>query len=240
MLSINDILEYVKINLGFPMLHLELEDNQIINYIQKFTIKEFSYYIPDKNTVPLNTNLESSKVPGKSNEYYIWDPEGLEILNVIDIYLKPSELYFLGHPPIGPMSLGELKDWALATSNAMMLKMFSSYDYTFEFKHPNIIRISPALNTNLGVISIEYERQQPPDLSGIPNDLHTYFKDIALADIMIMLGRIRKRYSNGNLKTPFGDIPLESDIFDEGKELKSKTLETLERLYIPNVRVDHG
>lgn len=240
MLSVNDVLDFVKSNLGFPFMHLELEDADIIDYIQKNTVKEYSYYVPQVMKVPLNTNLETAKVPGIGNEYYIWEPQGLEILNIVEIYFNASDLYFMGHPPIGPMSMGEVGEWALSVSNSMMVKMFSSYDYTFEFKHPNVVRISPASTTNLGTVIIEYERQQPPDLSGIPNDLQSYFKDLALADIMIVLGRIRKRYGNGNLKTPFGDIPLESEIFDEGKELKSKTIELLERLYVPNVRLDHG
>ena len=240
MLSVNDVLDFVKSNLGFPFMHLELEDADIIDYIQKNTVKEYSYYVPQVTKVPLNTNLESAKVPGIGNEYYIWEPQGLEILNIVEIYMSASDLYFHGHPPIGPMSMGEIGEWALSVSNSMMVKMFSTYDYTFEFKHPNVVRISPASTTNLGTVIIEYERQQPPDLSGIPNDLQSYFKDLALADIMIVLGRIRKRYGNGNLKSPFGDIPLESEIFDEGKELKSKTIEVLERLYVPNVRLDHG
>jgi len=41
-------------------------------------------------------------------------------------------------------------------------------------------------------------------------------------------------------RTPFGEIPLESDIFDEGKQMKTEVLEKLERLYIPNIRIDHG
>jgi len=240
MLSVNDVLDFVKSNLGFPFMHLELEDADIIDYIQKNTVKEYSYYVPQVMKVPLNTNLEAAKVPGIGNEFYIWEPQGLEILNVVEIYMSASELFFYGHPPIGPMSMGEIGEWALSVSNSMMVKMFSTYDYTFEFKHPNVVRISPASTTNLGTVIIEYERQQPPDLSGIPNDLQSYFKDLALADIMIVLGRIRKRYGNGNLKSPFGDIPLESEIFDEGKELKSKTIEVLERLYVPNVRLDHG
>lgn len=239
MLSINDVLDYVKTNLGFPFMHLELTDAQIIDYIQKNTVKEYSYYIPQVWKVPLNTDLAAARVPGMSNEFFIWDPQGLEILNVIELYMSASDLYFYGHPPIGPMCAGELGDWALAVHNSMTTKMFSTWDVTFEFRHPNIVRISPS-DGNHGMITVEYERQQPIDLSGIPNDLQMYFKDLALGDIMIVIGRIRKRYGGGNLKTPFGDIPLESEIFDEGKELKSKTIETMERLYIPNVRIDHG
>jgi len=58
--------------------------------------------------------------------------------------------------------------------------------------------------------------------------------------IIAVIGRIRKRYGGGNLRTPFGEIPLEADIYEEGKELKREQLEYLERLWVPSVRIDHG
>jgi len=240
MLNQQLVLEYIKDNLAFPFMHLELTDEKIIEYFSTHTIKTFGYWVPQVWKIPLNTNLTSNKVPGIGNEFYIGDPQGLEILNVVDFYTSKGELYLLGHPPLGPMSHGEIKEWALQVEMAMQTKMFSSFDYTCEFKHPNIIRISPLPSSNLGVITVEYERQQPPDLSGIPNDVQYIFKELALADIMIVIGRIRKRYGGGTLRTPFGEIPLESEIFDEGKEKKREILENLERLWIPNVRVDFG
>lgn len=240
MLTQSKVLDYIKDNLGWPFMHLELEDEKIIEYTTKNSLKEFAYYVPQVWKIGLNLDLSSNKVPGVANEYYIHDPQGLEILNVIDFYTTAGDYYLLGHPPLGAMSPGEVPGWALQVENSMMTKMFSSFDYTCEFRHPNVLRISPQPTGTLGIITVEYEREQPHDLSGIPNDLHGYYKKLALADILIVIGRIRKRYGGGTLRTPFGEIPLESDIFDEGKEMKREVLELLERLYIPNVRIDHG
>lgn len=240
MLTQNQLLSYIKDNLGWPFMHLELDDEKILEYTTEHSLKEFTYYVPQVWKIGVNLNNPSIKVPGVANEFYLHDPQGLEILNVVDFYSTSGELYLHGHPPLGPMSMGELPGWALDVHNAMTVKMFSSFDYTFEFRHPNILRISPLPKSTIGVITVEYEREQPKDLSGVPNDLHEYYKKLALADIMIVIGRIRKRYGGGSLRTPFGEIPLESDIFDEGKEMKREVLETLERLYIPNVRIDHG
>ena len=240
MLTQSKVLHYIKDNLGWPFMHLELEDKKIIEYTTEHSLREFAYYVPQVWKIGMNLDLESNKVPGLANEFLIHDPQGLEIFNVIDFYSTSGELYLHGHPPLGPMSVGEIPEWALAVETSMMTKMFSSFDYTFEYRHPNIIRISPIPTSTLGIITLEYEREQPHDLSGIPNDLHEYYKKLALADIMIVIGRIRKRYGGGSLRTPFGEIPLESDVFDEGKEMKREVLQELERLYIPNVRIDHG
>jgi len=240
MLNVNEVLTYIKDNLGFPFVQVELTDEKIIEYVCEHTRREFSYYIPDVAKTTLNLSNDSQKVPGCANEWYLFDPQGLEILNVKDFYTSASDLYLHGHPPLGPLGYGELREWALAVEMAGTLKMFSSFDYTCEFKHPNILRISPLPTSSVGIVTVEYERQQPKDLSGIPNDLHLDFKKLALADIMIITGRIRKKYGGGSLRTPFGEIPLESDVYEEGKDLKNTTVERLERYFIPNVRIDHG
>jgi len=241
MLNQTEVLRYIKDNLAFPYQTIEWEDEKILEFVDDNTRKEFSYYIPQANQiVPLNTTLAANLVPGTQNKFYITEPCGLEIYNVVEMYTSTGELYLHGHPPLGPLSHGELQDWALAVTMAMETKQFSSWDYTFEFTHPNIIRISPVNSSSIGTVLLEYEREQPTDLSGIPNDLQMDFKKLALADVMMTIGRIRKRYGNGVLRTPFGEIPLESDIYEEGKELKREMIEKLERLFIPNIHFEHG
>jgi hypothetical protein len=240
MLNDAKVLKYIKRSLGFPFMHLEWSDEEILEYVKADTIRDWSYYIPNVKKMPLNLGLEANKVPGRTNEWYLNEPDGREILNVVEIYFDQGDLYALGHPPFGVFSEFEIRDFALRVSQAMTTKMFSSWDHTFEFQHPNIVRISPVSFNQMKVVTVEYERMSADDFRDIPNDIHKLFLDLALADVMIALGRIRKRYGGGNLKTPFGEIPLESDIFDEGKTLRTEVVEKLERLYIPNVRIEFG
>jgi hypothetical protein len=167
------------------------------------------------------------------------DPQGLEILNVKNVYPNQADYLIHGMPPMGPMSYGELGEWALANEVANNTKMFSSFDITFEFIHPNIIRISPTTSDG-GILTVEYERIQNNDFSGIPNEFQILFSKFCLADIMIIIGRIRKKYADGNLRTQFGDIPLGSDVYDEGKELKREVIEKLEMGPLMNVIMDVG
>jgi len=240
MLNDARVLNYVKRNLGFPFMHLEWSDEEILEYIKEDTIRGWSYYIPDIKKMPLNLSLEANRVPGRINEFYLNEPDGREILNIKDIYFDQGDLYALGHPPFGVFSEFELRDFALRVTQSMTAKLFSSWDHTFEFQHPNVVRISPYPFNNLKVVTVEYERMSQEDFSEVPNDLQQIFLDLALSEVMIALGRIRKRYGGGNLRTPFGEVPLESDIFDEGKTLRSEVIEKLERLYLPNIIIDHG
>ena len=240
MLNATRVLKYIKDNLAFPFNFIEIEDSKIMEYVTDYTVREFSYYIPQVRRMNLNLTLDTNKVPGRSNEYYLYDPQGLEILNVVDIYFDEGNLILHGHPPLGPLSFGEVKEWALAVATSMQVKVFSSWDYTNEFIHPNIVRISPAIVNAGPNVTVEYERMQPPDFRGIPNEFQVLFCEMALADIMILIGRIRKKYGDGTLRTPFGEIPLSAEVGDEGKDKKREIVEKLIAGALPNVIIDHG
>ena len=239
MLNESRVLHYIKDNLGFPFQFIEFSDEQIIEYIQTYTLREFSQYFPDCVTIGYNPSFAPNKVAGKSNEFYINDEQGREILGIKDIYFPVGDFLLHGHPPLGPMSMGELTNWVLSVEVSMWVKQFSSFDHTFEFKHPNVVRISPS-PTNTDNIAIEYERIHSPEFETIQMDISHWFLELCLADIMIRIGRIRRRYSGGNLRTPFGDIPIEGEILDEGKEKKREILERLQTGSLPNVIVDFG
>lgn len=240
MLNQTRLLSYIKTNLGFPFQFLELQDAEILSYVSEFTLREFGHYFPDTNTIGLNLMTASNKVPGKANEFYITDPDGREILNVAEVVFSGSNYIIHGQPPLGPMSLGEIPQWTLSNEIAGWLKTFSSWNYTTVFRPPNIISIRPTPNSEEWV-AVEYEREHSTDFSTIPNDLQMYFSEMALADIMITIGRIRKKYGEGGgIKTPFGDIPLSSDIYEEGKEKKAALIEKLTAGALTNVIVNWG
>lgn len=236
MLNANRVLNYVKDNLGFDFMVLELTDEKIMEYIKTYTLRDFSQYFPHVNKISLNLQLASNQVPGRSNEFYINDPEGREILNVKEIYFDMSDYVMFGHPPIGPFTMEELRNWALDVSVAGMVKQFSSFDKSYEFRHPNIVRISPVPN-NITYCTVEYERIQADDFREIPNQFQVMFCQLALADIMILLGRIRKKYE-GQLNTPWGNIPISAEIGEEGKELKRELTDKLITGSLPNVTID--
>lgn len=238
MLNQSRVLHYIKDNLAFPFQHLELEDDKIVEHFTTYSLREFSTYVPDIERVGV-TVADANKVPNRQNEYYITDPENLEILNVIEIYFGGSDFYIHGHPYFGPMSHFEMREWALATEMANQTKSFSTYDKTFEFMHPNIVRISP-VPSNFSYFTAEYERVHPATLRRVPNEFQVMFCEFAMADIQILLGRIRKKYGDGNMRTPFGEIPIGTEIYDEGKEKKRELLEEMKRLELPNVVLDHG
>jgi hypothetical protein len=240
MLTPDRVLNFIKSNLGFPFQQLELTDEQIIDYIKDYSLREFCLYSPDKNSMGINLTVEAYKVPGRSNEFYLYEPDGLEILNVTDVIPQISNYLITGHPFMGAFNLGDLREFALNTEVGMMIHQFSNFSITFEFKHPNKLRVSPNPSDFMDQMTIEYERMHSETFETIPYDIEVLFCNFCLADIMIMLGRIRKKYGDGNLRTPFGDIPLSAEIFDEGTTKKNEIIEKLENRSWPNVIFNRG
>lgn len=238
MLNSTRLLSYIKSNIGFPWQFIEMTDEEILEYVTQFTIRTFGHFFPDENTIGVSLRCASNKVPNKANEYYITDPEGREILNVSHVYFSEGNLYMFGHPPLGPMSLMEIPQWALSVEVAGWVKSFSSWNYTTIFKSPNIFSIRPT-PTAEDWVAVEYEREHAEDFSTIPNGLQMYFCELALADIMLLVGRIRKKYGD-NLQSPFGAINLSSEIFEEGKEKRAEVIEKLTGGALTNVVISFG
>lgn len=238
MLNQSRVLNYIKTNIGFPWQFIEMTDAEILSYVQEYTLRTFGHYFPDENTIGLNVQT-ATKVPNKANEFYISDPEGREIIGVSHVYPSAGNYYLFGHPPLGPMSLGELENWAYNTEISGWVKSFSSFNYTFVFKSPNIVSIRPTPNSETWM-AVEYEREHASDFSTIQNELQMYFCELALADIMMLIGRLRKKYGSGGLKNPFGDINISDEIFEEGKEKRAEVIEKLHSGALTNITVSFG
>lgn len=236
MLSQNTVLNFIKSNLAFPFQFIELNDDQILDYISTNTVREYSHYFPDVTTVGYNLLFPANRVPNKANEFYLQDELGMEILDIKSMIFRMGQLMMFGHPPLGPLSLGELPQWTLAVETAGWIKVHSNWNYTYEFKHPNIFRISPN-PVSEDICVIEYERMHHPSFSTITTDLSFMFMELCLADIMMLIGRLRSKYAEGGgLATPFGNIPLQAtQLFDEGKEKKRELIDKFSIGSLPNL-----
>jgi hypothetical protein len=133
-----------------------------------------------------------------------------------------------GHPIIGPMSMEGMKWFALAAFQSKFFSKFSDFKYTYKFIEPNIVHVLPGAMINLENFAVEYEREQPKDLSKIPKAMEMSFMDLCLAHTQIWIGGIRSHYGGGNITTPFGDIPLNgAEIKSEGMELRERIVQRL-------------
>jgi hypothetical protein len=237
MLNSARVLKYIKSNLGGYRLKIELTDEEILDYVKEFSLRTFSKYIPDVGRTvisPTNPNTHDSLI---TNKFFIEDEDGLEIIGVKELVDNLSGDLVLGHPYVGVYSYDELPSWTLQVDRARSAKLFSLWDVTFDFQPPNIIEVWPTPTQSFCVI---YERIHNEDFSTIPIDLQDEFLRLCLADIKIQVGQVRSKYGGGALNTPFGSIPLGSEILSEGKDERREIIEKLEGKSHPNITIDIG
>lgn len=231
-------LTYVKANLALPSTFIENTDNQIKEYLNITALSEFSSYFPDWERVPVYPADDHYQVSGKTTQYYFYDEEDLDIIGIKDCYFQMDNEVFSGHPLVGPYSMEHYKWFSLAVFKSKLFKKYSDFDRVFKFIQPNIIEIFPA---NLGDNSfvVEYERKQPEDLSKIPQALEMIFMDLCLAHQMIKIGNLRSMYGDGNIDTPFGNIPLNGEnLRQRGEDLRTKIVDIMKEESIPDMLIE--
>jgi len=66
------------------------------------------------------------------------------------------------------------------------------------------------------------------DPSTVDPDMYHYLRDLATADIMRFIGKIRTKYQS--FASPVGQVDLSAqELLQEGKQLKQETLDKLDR-----------
>jgi hypothetical protein len=236
MLNWSFVLERIKEELSFPFHYIEKTDEEIIDYCKRNALKKYDTFFPQKWRITIDSEDTTIKVPDRTTEYYIIDPDSRDIFNVVDFIPDIGPLLMTGHPWIGVFTYGELESFTLRAHMANTTKLYSNWNYNTEFIYPNILRVTPKWS---GRAVIEYERANDQELSTIPNDRHDIFVDLCVSMVFMMIGRIRKKFTP--LQTPFGEIQIAGeDIANEGKELYEKTIEVLKTGSMPNVIFDHG
>lgn len=232
MLSKQKVLNYIKLNVSSVINLLEMTDDEIWNYLIDFTIPEFSSYWPDVKKIWYNFS-DPKNISTINNEYYIYDDEGMEILDVVDIIDTSSVTE--GHPLFGMSNNIAAASYVYQLVNSSAMHKWGFTRYEFEFLHPNKIRMAGFISSEAVVV---YERVHPFDLRTITGHMEKYFLKFALGDIKIILGNKRKKFQN--YTTPFGEIPINIDILDEGKTAKQEVIDYLKENVPPYIIIDAG
>ena len=144
MITEADILDYIKENLGFPITTIEKNDTEILDYIKRHVLKEFSKYVPDKDGYVCLDPNDVSIQTDVANRYKILDPDGRNILSVIKVIPSLGTLYAQGFPlSAGIRTYDEVPDFMLDTTIASGGYQYSNMYITWNFIHPNLIEIFP-------------------------------------------------------------------------------------------------
>ena len=219
----NNILVYVKANLGTKTSDIEITDDEFINYFKEISLPYFSQISPLHAWAMVSGSNSVNISHFKSEATYQIDIEGFNIIDVSSVYLGGSTSATLqtiySRNPVDIVMANTLNDMIgfLGTVN----------DY--EFIKPNYIRFSEVPNNDTFIIELNVEHN---DCSTIPGDMyHKLFRSICLVDGLELILNNRNKFTS--VTTPFGNIDLNFDYIQQRiNELRQKNEEIIE--YLPH------
>lgn len=226
MLTVPKVVNFVKRKLGFPHIVLELSDSEIEEQMLYSSIVEFSKYLPHTNELVINTDKKENKTK-QENVFLIHDPDECDIIGVSDVVFPQSNLLVNNYPYFAPITtIDNVPEMVIDILNAENAMQFSKMSTIFEFMAPNKIRVFNSMIPDEFVV--RYQRVHPETLETIPVDHQLTFQYLVMADVMSICGHIRNKYTN--ISTPFGDVPLGTDLNAAGEALRDKVIAQLEAL----------
>jgi hypothetical protein len=219
--SWSNVIDYIKMNLGANVNRIELSDEQIQEILENHTLPEFSNY----DSLRIYHRMTRHDIV---SDYPIRRYQINTDYRILDVNKKINNSMM--DDLIGAVELGttDLADF-LVKRNATDMRLSVSPTETYRFVAPDILEL---IETGFYNSTIEFVLELGvvhKDVSTISPSLYDQFRSLALGDIMINLGRIRKRF--GQLSTPYGTIDNNADaLIQEGKELKNQVLDTFRML----------
>lgn len=234
--SLEDVKNWILIALGHPLITIELDDTQLnwcisrgMEIYTKYAMMKADQYL----TVDLN-NYEHGKG---------LDLHGYDIISIKDIALPRDNMFaqggdifwspyaYLGqgngiypfHNASNLPTMGGWVTWHAVNEFFDMSKRLTGSNPDFQYdKGTQMLRLMPEPPKNKPNNWILLTCQVLPPLEELYGN--EYLRRICLAEAKILLGTIRKKFSNVQL---IGGGNLDTSIGDEGKEELNKIMEEI-------------
>ena len=220
--SWDNIIDYIKNEMGADVMALELSDQEIIKKIQDHVLPEFSAYDGLHRYYKMDENMILSKDPIYQYQIKDYPYKIFRVKNVIyqANYINYSQAF-------ANVNSGDVTDF-LVRQNYLDISAMARADNTWRFIAPDIFQVTKAAYSYLTdnfVLELDVCHNDPVTISP---GMYDSFRDLAASYIMNVIGKIRKKYNNFN--TPFGNIQLNADeLIADAKELRQKTLDNMMR-----------
>jgi hypothetical protein len=228
----NNIVSYIKVNLGVPYNLLELSDDDIINYLKEHSLPKFSQYIPCPIWITLSSNdIVSNEITKSLYTYQLPDiMDDYDIVGIQDVFYNTAS---------GIMN-SDLQTAFMNPLDTVLSNSFYNLNedlqpvHAFQFIPPKTItfakQIMPAYDHGV-VVEINTVHKT---LDTIPADVYQkIFKDNCLLDVINWVINIRSKFVN--ISTPFNTLNLNIDRL----QTVASNLETKIQDYIANLPPKH-
>jgi hypothetical protein len=215
----NNVIEYIKINLGGPLNMLEINDEDLVKLLKNQVLPFFSQYSPaQKYTYITDADMEVIEKAGAP--MYIYKiPLAVDekIIDIIDVYnSKQTALVDAFGGAIVTARTAE--DLVMSNSYIDAIRSLSVRN-TWEFFPPNRI----GLDVDITGCTIVYNTVHETLDTIQPDMYELMFKKLCLANVKVWIANMRSKFNN--LATPFGQMDLNWDrLLQEGQTEKQEVM----------------
>jgi len=223
-----NLLDYVKLNLGASTNAFEFKDDEIIDIIRNHTLPEFSKYNPLVRYYRMTR--EQNLVTDNPTYVYQFKNFCYQIMKINNVIPTSSiqDLDMLYSQALRQTFM-DVTDF-LMNMNYLHMANIAVAPHTWRFFPPDKLELTRTTDTvtfsNDFIVDIACIH---PDPTTVNPDLYIYLRDLALADIMIFVGRIRSKFES--FSSPYGEVQVASRSWvEEGTQLREKTIEALKNL----------
>jgi len=222
----DNLLSYIKLELGNDIMKIEFDDDRIIEIIKEHVMPVFCSW--DNGLHKFYKMTEDMLIQEEPYLLYkfnfeIFPYKIMTIKNIIpQMSFLDMEMFYQQN-----MSGGDITDYLISSNYIDMSKIAIASD-TWRFIPGDKIQVSKANYTCRSREFIVELDVIHPDPTTIEPTVYEYFRDLCYAEISIFLGKLRSKYKN--FSTPFGEVLVNADdLIQDGKQLKQETLEKLKQ-----------
>ena len=214
----NDIIEYIKINLGAEINMIELSDDEMIRYLKNQVLSYFSQYSPHKKYLLVTAACQLPfKVGQPQYRYKLPVPEDEYIIDILEVSLDDQETI------LDTFSFDYFGCLDTVQANSFIDAIRSIHvRNTWEFLPPDILQFDQEIKACV----VEYNVEHDVLTTVKPDVYHIIFKPLCLANVKLWIASMRSKYEG--LQTPFGNINLNwQQLQQEGLQEKEKAEQML-------------
>lgn len=200
----NNVLSYVKINLGVPINLLEISDDELIINLRDHVLSLFSQYAPAKAYAFLSGANQITGGQGSPRYMYkIPVPVGTYIIDILEA-MPTKEVSIVDM--YGGALINAQQAMDLVISNAYIDAVRSLQTrQTWEFLPPDVMVFDKETNACVVIYNTPHRT-----LDTVRPDLyHRAFKPLCLGHTKLWVASMRSKFEN--LSTPFGALNLNYD-----------------------------
>lgn len=216
MLTEQEVLQFIKTRLGVPYTKIELFDEDIMNYIKTFTLKEFSIHYP---TVITYRYPEHSDYIQQQNarHYKIFVESDRKLVDIRKVYGQRLQGNVIPTP-----NPDQVLNYMLDEKNQNLLGDFGGLTFSYKFEHPNDLYFMG--QGTPGQFTIELELQH--NFETIPAKMESFFLELCLAEAKIIIGAARDNLET--IQTDLGPIQINKELKGDGEQKKQELIQKLE------------